>query len=495
MTLRLPIEIIEHVLLALARWANRPKLAFQLATLLRSQSVQSSLIHSIITVDDASARGFVKALDLLQSSPEGISASSYTDCAMDNASGNGHIRVLAWWISSGLKLKYSEIVWTLASANGHVEVLDWWWARGELGNGVSSFDLGVPSSAGHAGALEWWKSKACKVDLKYGRSVMDDASANGHVGVLEWWKASGFTVQWTERALIRASANGHVKVLEWWKRSGLDLRLKWYTDAMDEASANGHTGVLDWWNQSGFERKYTFKAINNASKNRHVNVLDWWINSDLELKYTEWALIHAISNADMNVLSWWSASGLKLKLPTEYDIHYDLRTVVEDFSRDGKADVLRWLDANTEMIMYGWTNKAIDNASMNGHVDVLQFWKSCGLAVCYSTDAIDKASAEGHMRSLEWWRRSGLEMKYTFNSILWAVKKCHVDILWWWVESGLDLRGSKHGFDRAGELGHEDVIRWWEAYGDGVGLPYRDRGVSLTGSIKSECSVDNLREQ
>jgi hypothetical protein len=42
---------------------------------------------------------------------------------MDGASWKGHIKVLDWWLHSGLKLKYTKNAMNLASEYGHIEVL------------------------------------------------------------------------------------------------------------------------------------------------------------------------------------------------------------------------------------------------------------------------------------------------------------------------------------------------------------------------------------
>ena len=44
----------------------------------------------------------------------------------------------------------------------------------------------------------------------------------------------------------------------------------------------------------------------------------------------------------------------------------------------------------------------IDNASENGHVNVLDWWKSSGFDLEYSNDAIDYASENGHVNVLDW---------------------------------------------------------------------------------------------
>ena len=147
------------------------------------------------------------------------------DYLLDNASSEGRIDVLNWWINSGLNLFYSFRGFDTAAKNGHVDVLDWWDKH---------------------------------ITINYFTYVMDIASENGCVNVLEWCKNS-MTQIYTIDAIDKASANGHIDVLDWWKNSGLGLKYTPY--AIDVASANGHIDVLDWWKNSKLELKYTDVAM------------------------------------------------------------------------------------------------------------------------------------------------------------------------------------------------------------------------------------------
>ena len=86
---------------------------------------------------------------------------------------------------------------------------------------------------------------------------------------------------------------------------------------------------------------------------------------------------------------------------------------------------------------------AIYNASGNGNVNILEWWKNSGLPLKYYSDAMDCASENGHVNVLEWWKNSGLPLKYDEFAIEIAEiasKNGHVHVLEWWKNSGLPLK-------------------------------------------------------
>ncbi|KAI8799692.1 hypothetical protein BJ742DRAFT_844837 [Cladochytrium replicatum] len=240
---RLPLELIDYILIILGRWGDNPILAFRAATQLRRRHVQARIIDLIISVDIASERGFVGVLDMYK---ERRTPMVYTSGAMDNASGYGHTNILEWWKASDLKMLWSAKAMGWASIEGHVAVLEWWKQSGlELKYNV--WVMPMASKHGHVDVLEWWKSSG--LPIKWTDHTMDYASKYGHVHVLEWWKQSGLALKYSVYALPFASENGNVAVLEWWKTSGLEL--KWSDDAMEAVWRSGNTEVIEWWRKSG----------------------------------------------------------------------------------------------------------------------------------------------------------------------------------------------------------------------------------------------------
>jgi len=49
-----------------------------------------------------------------------------------------------------------------------------------------------------------------------------------------------------------------------------------------------------------------------------------------------------------------------------------------------------------------YTSYAIDNASKNSHIIILEWWKNSNLELKYTDNAIDDASYNGHINVLKW---------------------------------------------------------------------------------------------
>jgi ATP-dependent Lon protease len=108
-----------------------------------------------------------------------------------------------------------------------------------------------------------------------------------------------------------------------------------------------------------------------------------------------------------------------------------------------------------------YTDKAIDNASANNHVHILDWWLKSGLELKYTQNAIDNASANNHVPILDWWLKSGLELRYTQKAIDNASANNHVPILDWWLKSGLELKYTQKAIDNASANNHVSILDWW----------------------------------
>ncbi|KAI8807489.1 hypothetical protein BJ742DRAFT_854182 [Cladochytrium replicatum] len=173
---------------------------------------------------------------------------------------------------------------------------------------------------------------------------------------------------------------------------------------------------------------------------------------------------------------------------------------------------------NTDLAI---TSTAVELASENGHIDVLEWWwNSTGIELPSSFYCVmDAASERGgrtaapssrrsipltsrpiNARSFEmidWWKASGLldgserwrETRYSsaqdhvdvsqrigeyieyevpcepWTEMDWASDRGYVDVLEWWNRSGLRLGYSKHALRDASRNGHVKVLEWWKNSG------------------------------
>ncbi|KAI9338659.1 hypothetical protein DFJ73DRAFT_662462 [Zopfochytrium polystomum] len=166
-------------------------------------------------------------------------------------------------------------------------------------------------------------------------------------------------------------------------------------------------------------------------------------------------------------------------------------------SRNGHVRVLQWwkdceLGHYFDTFPYYMTTRPMDVASENGHVAVLQWWKdhcsdkrisAFGSPHCAMTNAAD----EGHVEVLQWWKDSGLELRekrypyYLPRSRRRSHSNCdkvihpinldtpsargHVAVLQWVRDSGLPHTHSHRAVDDASKSGKVEVLEWWKISG------------------------------
>ena len=120
---------------------------------------------------------------------------------------------------------------------------------------------------------------------------------------------------------------------------------------------------------------------------------------------------------------------------------------------------------------YYWNGKniiipdGIDYASENGHIAVLEWFKSSGLEFRYSNYAISWASEKGNIVVLDWFKESGFEFKHSQNAIDLASLHGHISVLEWFKKSGLEFKYSDSAIDFASKNGHIAVLDWFTESG------------------------------
>lgn len=128
-------------------------------------------------------------------------------------------------------------------------------------------------------------------------------------------------------------------------------------------------------------------------------------------------------------------------------------------SLEGSVPVLNWYKTNYVHIK-GYDCSSMDNASLKGHVHVLQWWLDSGLPLKYSEAALEHASARGHIAVLDWWKESQLPLKIGRVMEL-ASGSGQIPILSWWVQSGLDFKYDRVSMYNASCSGRIDSLEWW----------------------------------
>ena len=76
-----------------------------------------------------------------------------------------------------------------------------------------------------------------------------------------------------------------------------------------------------------------------------------------------------------------------------------------------------------------YINNIINNASREGHIQVLEWFKNSGYEFKYDQWAFNCASWKGNIQVLEWFKNSGYKIKYNKNSINISSKYGYLHIL------------------------------------------------------------------
>lgn len=158
--------------------------------------------------------------------------------------------------------------------------------------------------------------------------------------------------------------------------------------------------------------------------------------------------------------------------------------VVKLVIRFALIEVLEYMEANRPDLFKAFDGTTLPTkaSAYYPRTDVLDYWKQSQWfrdRQMYDSEAVDGASKNGHVRILDWWwRRSGLPMRYTETALEQASGRGHLLVLEWWRDAaaqdeGIVLRPGR-SLLWATQHGQADVLRWWDAsgipvaHGDGV---------------------------
>ncbi|ORZ38647.1 hypothetical protein BCR44DRAFT_1510983 [Catenaria anguillulae PL171] len=180
-------------------------------------------------------------------------------------------------------------------------------------------------------------------------------------------------------------------------------------EIVSAACANKSCSVLEWLQAHGFPLDSRSQAaILKAAELGSVSVLDFlarhgliWPQEDVD-PITKQACLFGHKTV------------LEFTLDT-YEDYFEWDSSYWDLaSEHGHVDLLIWAKSRLRAPFHvGIYLHAMDLASANNHVAVLDWWHINCEKLCFSVNAMDDTSANGHLRVLEWWARSGLEMRFT----------------------------------------------------------------------------------
>jgi ATP-dependent Lon protease len=163
----------------------------------------------------------------------------------------------------------------------------------------------------------------------------------------------------------------------------------------------------------------------------------------------------------------------KDNLQTVKKIYGKLKSKIDYASSVGDLKLLdEWISQADSIQPDSYTSESIDNASANGKIEVLEWWKNASakynIELKYTEKAINLASKYGKIDSLNWWINSGLELKYNHNAIDYASSEGDIEILDWWLfksskDKVVKFKYTSNAIDNAKleEPKLLKLVKWW----------------------------------
>jgi hypothetical protein len=192
---------------------------------------------------------------------------------------------------------------------------------------------------------------------------------------------------------------------------------------------------------------------------------------EFNLKFNSAYLNQAFSNGWHEIVEWWINNCPEIKY-TEWGI--------SQACRNGHVNVLQlWKSSGSEYIN-GISRLGLHYASSYGHVNVLEWWKNSGLELHYDEDTMDLAltshlDGASNVKVLDWWKNSTLSLKYSEKSMDYAAFNGNIAVLNWWKNSGLPLKHSIFALNSASSNNKVNVLEWWK----NSGLPFEYTSYAL----------------
>ena len=150
-----------------------------------------------------------------------------------------------------------------------------------------------------------------------------------------------------------------------------------------------------------------------------------------------------------------------------FTVSFDSKILPLSGSRYAQIPILEyWRDSPWFRRNRAYTHDAMDIASANGDIQVLDWWlRDSGLPLKYSEAALEEASGHNHLAVLEWWRVAAtLDERVVLRpgrSIQYATQNGRLEVLRWWHTSGIPVCASDSVPTIASRWGHVGVLELW----------------------------------
>ncbi|ORZ29964.1 hypothetical protein BCR44DRAFT_1446928 [Catenaria anguillulae PL171] len=383
----------------------------------------------------------------------------------------GFIHVLDWWVAKGLPLGNKIVSYSQMPNFGSDQVRNWCLDHGFV------FHPDAEKKGMSATDMDWTP------DLTAKQACALDLSANGRLFALEWWlKDYGIGLETQvdgTKCMLVALCCGHFKVAHWWIKNELCPDL---SSAVVAELTTAEFDFLDSDQSLVFAKRVVDAFIATAAvqgeldmflvlacANGQIELAQYYFGHPSRLTraslkdYASHLYSFAAALGHVHVLDWlyktgFPLNGHSLPCPT--------------------LDAFMYSYSHWEYLVGAWQSICpgietsscvllLDLVSAMGHIAVLDWFRRRldpqQFGDLYAKDAMDEASRQGHTDVLQWWLDSGLDYKYSGRAIKKACTTGNLEVLDWWDKSGIFTRKRKWAsFGQMGEwLSSYQVFEWW----------------------------------
>ncbi|KAJ3155529.1 hypothetical protein HDU89_006493 [Geranomyces variabilis] len=360
---------------------------------------------------------------------------------MDAATEAGDIDQLDAWLSRHLTSVaasqgqilctwYSSAMISLAMLAKDPRAVLRWWARSKLP--LDKCIAAVMAATPSVQQLELVKACLPAPSKETLRDIMDMPSKCGNTSTLEWLKTSGWATGWASAAMPFAFPHTVYPMDAATAAGDVDQLDTWLSRHLQNVAASQGQLSCTWYSSAMI-------SLAMLAKNPSA-VLRWWARSKLPLDKCIAAVMAATPSVQQLEL-------VKACLPAPNK--ETLRDIMDMPSKCGHTSTLEWLKTSGWAI--GWTSAAVDCAKS---IDAVKWWINSGLEVKYTEKLLDSASKNGNIEMLEIWRTSGLTPRYSTEAMDYPKNS---QVLEWWKssaheKSGWELRYTELSMDLFSDL-------------------------------------------
>ncbi|EGG22180.1 ankyrin 2,3/unc44 [Cavenderia fasciculata] len=295
--------------------------------------------------------------------------------------------------------------------------------------------------------------------------VLDDVAERGNEEMLQLLDDRFPDAVCSVKAMNKAAAGGHLGIVIYlhnYREEGCT------TDAMDYAAANGWLQVVEFLHTHRSEGA-TNKAMTMAARNAHLNIVQYLFynkcirsssgcGNDITLVTTE-ALKMASANGHLEVANWLETVGGKWT-----------NKALTDSMMNGHLHILEYLNWDTKRLteiflkFFSSSSSEEDGINVNyfaleGHLKVLKYLVHKFKCSSISRHMMDKAAHLDVVTYLHETKSGGC----TSDAMDWASKNGHIDIVKY-LHFNRTEGATKNAMDWAAENGHLEVVQFLSKY-------------------------------